>query len=93
MQEVYKNVAQKLKYDVEYVKKLYRHYWEYIKTSIQELPLKDDLSEEEFKSLHTSFNLPNLGKLACTYDNWLRLKNNEKIKKSNHVKHKENKTS
>lgn len=31
------------------------------------LPLKEDISEEEFSKLRTNFNIPALGKFNCTY--------------------------
>jgi isopenicillin N synthase-like dioxygenase len=49
------------------VKYVYRAYWGIIKNKIETLPLKDDLTEEDFKQLKTFFNLPQLGKLTCTY--------------------------
>lgn len=53
------------------VNSIYKAYWLYIKTMIQALPLKDDLTEEEFLKLHTNFNIPSLGKLHCTYGEWV----------------------
>ncbi|MCF0114095.1 MAG: hypothetical protein HUJ56_01995 [Erysipelotrichaceae bacterium] len=47
--------------------KVYKTYWNTIKALIQGLPLKDNITEEEFKSLKTSFNIPSLGKLYCRY--------------------------
>ena len=56
------------------VEKTFKAYWLYIRNSIQELPLKEDLSKEEFLLLRTSFNIPSLGKLSCTYDKYLGIK-------------------
>ena len=40
------------------------------------------MTEEEFESLKTNFNLPSLGKLNCTYERWKRLHDyNHKYKK------------
>ena len=50
------------------VDKVYKSYWKFIRDSIQGLPLKEDISEEEFQKLRTNFNIPSLGKLSCTYD-------------------------
>lgn len=50
------------------VKLAYRSYWAFIRNKIKELPLKENLSEEEFKELRTNFNLPSLGKLYVPWD-------------------------
>ena len=49
-------------------------------------PKNEDLklTEEEFNSLKTSFNVPHIGKFYCTYDRYLRIKN--KLKKSRDAK-------
>lgn len=49
------------------VDKTYKAFWKYIRDTIQELPLKKDMSEEEFLMLRPNFNIPSLGKLTCTY--------------------------
>lgn len=49
------------------VDKTYKAFWKYIRDTIQELPLKEDISEEEFLMLRPNFNIPSLGKLTCTY--------------------------
>lgn len=56
------------------VDKVYKSYWKFIRDSIQGLPLKEDISEEEFQKLRTNFNIPSLGKLSCTYDGVKRVK-------------------
>lgn len=56
------------------VEKTYRAYWKFIRSSIQVLPLKEDITESEFNELRTNFNIPSLGKLTCTYDRMKRVK-------------------
>lgn len=56
------------------VDKVFKAYWSFIRTSIQALPLKELLSEEEFSKLKTNFNIPSLGKLTCTYEDYLKQK-------------------
>lgn len=56
------------------VDKVYKSYWKFIRDSTQGLPLKEDISEEEFQKLRTNFNIPSLGKLSCTYDRVKRVK-------------------
>ena len=71
-------VANKLELPREVVKEAYESYWKYIRCSISELPLKDDLSEEEFNKLRTNFNVPSLGKLAVTWDRYKAIKDRYK---------------
>ena len=80
MNNIYKKVAEELNLPVEVVECAYKSYWKFIRKTIQELPLKKDLSEEEFFKLKTNFNIVSLGKLACNYDRYLRIKQKEKYK-------------
>jgi len=66
-QDAITHVANKLELPVEVVKEAYESYWRYIRCTISELPLKDDLSEEEFGRLRTNFIIPSIGMLFCTY--------------------------
>ena len=80
MLNLYKQVAEEMNIPVEVVKEAYLSYWKFIRKTIQELPLKDDLSEEEFAKLRTNFNIVSLGKLSCDYDRYVKLKLREKYK-------------
>lgn len=74
-------VSKELGLPPEVVDKIYKSYWMFVKQTIQALPLKEDLTSEDFKKLRTNFNIPSLGKLSCTYDRMNRVK--EKFK---HIK-------
>lgn len=78
-QEIIKEVASELNLPAQVVKEAYESYWKFIRESIKGLPLKEDLSKEEFKSLRTNFNIPSLGKLSCTYDRYINLRKRRKI--------------
>ena len=80
MYSIYKEVADKMNIPVEVVEFAYKSYWKFIRKTIQELPLKEDLSEEEFAKLKTNFNIVSLGKLSCCYDRYKRIKLREKHK-------------
>lgn len=71
-------VADKLKLPVEVVRKAYESYWLFVRETISELPLKSELSEEEFNELRTNFNIPSIGKLSCTYDRYKAVKGKQK---------------
>lgn len=74
-------VSKELNIPIKVVDKAYKSYWEFIKTTIQALPLKEDINEEEFSKLRTNFNIPSLGKLVCTYDRMVGVK-----KRFNYIK-------
>ena len=61
-------VSQEMDIPLEVIDTAYKSYWKFIKQTIQSLPLKDDISEEEFAKLRTNFNIPSLGKLCVTWD-------------------------
>lgn len=73
-EQIIETVAKELELPVDLVKKTYKAYWQFIRDTIQELPLKEDISEEEFSKLKTNFNIPSLGKLTCTRDRYLGMK-------------------
>lgn len=67
-------VSQEMDIPLEVVDTAYKSYWKFIKQTIQSLPLKDDINEEEFAKLRTNFNIPSLGKLTCTFDRMMGVK-------------------
>ncbi len=73
-EQIIESVANELQLPVDLVRKTYKAYWQFVRDTIQQLPLKDDISEEEFKKIKTNFNIPSLGKLYCTRDIYLRVK-------------------
>lgn len=79
--EALDQVANKLNIPVEVVREAYESYWGYIRCTISELPLKKDLSEDEFNKLRTNFNIPSIGKLACPYDRYKAIKDRYKYVK------------
>lgn len=72
--EIVIRVSQETGLPGKVVDKVFKAYWSFIRTSIQALPLEELLSEEEFSKLKTNFNIPSLGKLTCTYEDYLRQK-------------------
>lgn len=79
--EVLNQVSNKLNIPLEVVKEAYKSYWRYIRNTISELPLKEDLSEDKFSNLRVNFNIPSIGKLACPYDRYKAIKD-----RYNHIK-------
>lgn len=72
--EVIKQVSIELGLPPQVVKEAYESYWTFIRNNIKALPLKEDLSKEEFDKLRTNFNIPSIGKLSCTYDRMIGVK-------------------
>ena len=80
--EIILDVSSNLDISPDVIENVYKAYWSFIKETIQALPLKDNLSEEEFSTLKTNFNVPSLGKLACTLDKYNRVKKRFKLIKN-----------
>ena len=66
--DIINKVSQEISLPPEVVDTAYKSYWKFIKQTVQSLPLKDDISEEEFAKLRTNFNVPSLGKLYVTWN-------------------------
>lgn len=77
--EIILDISRNLDISPDVIEKVYKAYWSFIKETIQALPLKDNLSEEEFSTLKTNFNVPSLGKLTCTLDKYNRVKKRFKL--------------
>lgn len=90
MRETLNKLSRELNLPIEIISDTYKAYWKFIREKIEELPLKEDLDEETFSKLKTNFNIPNLGKLHCTYNRYKVLKN---MNRRRHDKHQENKTN
>ena len=76
--EAIKQVSIELGLPPQVVKEAYESFWTFIRNNIKALPLKEDLSKEEFDKLRTNFNVPSLGKLSCTYDRFIGIKKRSK---------------
>lgn len=85
-QEILKKVSEELNLPLEVVKEAYESYWLFIRQSITDLPLKEDLSEEDFNKLKSNFNIPSLGKMSVTWERYLGKKKQwEMLKRMRHV--------
>jgi hypothetical protein len=88
MDDIIEKVAFELNLPFELVYKTYKAFWQSIREAISSLPLKDQLSLEQYNKLTTSFNIPSLGKLHCTYTEYA-LKH-KKYKELKDAEYKEN---
>lgn len=73
------------------VDKVYRAYCKLIVDKLSSLPLKEDLTEEEFNELQVNVNLPSLGKLYTSWQTYKNLKKKrlyvQKAEENKVVKH------
>lgn len=79
--KIFKEIANDLGLNESDVKDVFKYTWEFIRSKIEDLPLKSDLTEEEFNKLKTTFVLPEIGKLGCEYNTYKGIRNGYKTKK------------
>jgi hypothetical protein len=85
-QNIITKVAEELGLPESLVNETYKSFWRYVRETIKELPLKEDLSQEEFDKLQTNFNISSIGKLSCTWDRYNGVKKQfEKFKELKNV--------
>ena len=77
--EIISRVGIELGLPEELVDSAYNSYWDFIRDTIKGLPLKENLTQEQFRRLRTNINIPSLGKLHCTYERYLGMKNRFRI--------------
>lgn len=88
--EIIKKVSEENNLPKNLVDRTYRAYWKAIREHITSLPLKEDLSDEEFLKLQPNVNIASIGKLNVTLDRYKRMKKMIKIRKElENVTHKE----
>ena len=93
MKEITRRLAEELNLPQDVVLKSYKAYWKFIRHTIEELPLKEDMDEGAFDKLRPNFNIPNLGKLVCPYDRYIGQKKKNQLIKDRYVEHKEDKAN
>lgn len=73
-EEIVTRVAESTGLNEKLVDKTYRAFWRAVKEHIKALPLKEDLTEEEFLALKPNVNIPSIGKLYVTPERYKRVK-------------------
>lgn len=73
-ERVVAEVADSLGLSKRLVDRAYRSYWRVVREHISSLPLKEDLSDEEFAKLQPNVNIPSIGKLYVTAEKYRWLK-------------------
>lgn len=72
--EIIKRVSSDLGLPKTLVDKTYKSFWRSVREHIAALPLKEDLTDEEFMKLQPNVNIPSLGKLNVTLYRYHRMK-------------------
>ena len=72
--EIIAQVAKSTGLSKKLVDKAYRAYWWAVKEYIRNLPLKEDLTDEEFSKLRPNVNIPSLGKFYVTLERYRKVK-------------------
>ena len=73
--DIINKVSEELDLPKDLIENTYKAYWNFIKDTIEELPLKTELTQKEYNKLKTNINIPSLGKLHCTYNRYLGIRN------------------
>lgn len=79
--EIIRVVADDTNLSKRLVDRTYRAFWRAIREHICSLPLKEELSDEEFMQLQPNVNIPSIGKLHVTLDRYHRMKKMFNIRK------------
>jgi hypothetical protein len=69
-EEAVARIAEELSLPKKFVDMVYRAYWKAVREHIAALPLKDDLTDEEFSKLQPNVNIPSIGKLYVTSERY-----------------------
>lgn len=72
--EIVSVIAQELNLPKQFVNRTYKSYWRAVREYVGALPLKEDLSDEEFMKLRPNVNVPSIGKLYITLDRYKNIK-------------------
>lgn len=72
--EITSRVAEATGLSRHIVDRTYRAYWKAVREHISSLPLKENLTDEEFLKLQPNVNIPSIGKLYVTPERYRRIK-------------------
>lgn len=73
-EEMVSRVADSMGLSKKLVDRTYKSYWKAVREHIVALPLKQNLSDEEFLQLRPNVNIPSIGKLFVTLDRYRSIK-------------------
>ena len=73
--DIISKVSEELNIPRKLVENTYKAYWIFIRDTIEKLPLKTELIQSEYMNIRTNINIPSLGKLNCTYNRYMGIRN------------------
>ena len=73
--DIISKVSKELNVPRELVENTYKAYWNFIRVTIEKLPLKTELTQLEYRNLRTNINIPSLGKLYVTWNRYIGIRN------------------
>lgn len=73
--DIISKVSKELNVPIELVENTYKAYWNFIRITIEKLPLKTELTQLEYRNLRTNINIPSLGKLYVTWNRYIGIRN------------------
>lgn len=77
--EIIAEVADSTGLSWKFVDRVYKSYWRAVREYMASMPLKDDLTDEEFLKLRPNVNVPSLGKFHVSLNRYHRIKKLNKI--------------
>jgi len=77
--QIVSKVAESLGLSPTLTNKIYKTYWKVVREHVSSLPLKEDLTEEQFLELQPNVNIPSIGKLYVTLDRYKRMQRQHEI--------------
>lgn len=80
-------VAEELGLPKTFVEKTYKAFWKAVREHISSLPLKDNLSDEEFEELQPNVNIPSIGKFYVTLERYKRIKKSYNSREEKYAAH------
>lgn len=81
---IFKEVAEELGISESDVRKIYFDFYHFIVDKVKEFPFdNDNISEEDFKKIRTSFNVPSLGKFNASYKRYKNIKSKKRYYEEN----------
>ena len=100
--EIISSVSESTGLSRRFVDRTYRAYWRAVRQYISSLPLKQELTDEEFCQLRPNISIPSIGKLYVTLERYRGKKNQfahvrnykgNKYKNKSNVEDRENQAS
>lgn len=91
MNDIIKQLSKQLCLPESVIRNTYLAYWTFIRDTIESMKFPQGITEEQFNNMRTSFNIPNIGKLYCSYKRYKNIYNRKKF--IYEAKHKKDKTN